>query len=56
MIWRLVPRRHVGLYQKCQFSEEVVGFSTKKNKYGFEENDLEIQELLAKIYNYAQLV
>jgi len=31
-----------------QSSEEVLGFSTKKNKDRFDENDQEIQQLLAK--------
>jgi len=45
-------------YQKSQFSEEAVRSSTKKNKDRFEENDLEIQELLAKkrSTSYAHLV
>ncbi|KAL8604148.1 hypothetical protein ACOMHN_047360 [Nucella lapillus] len=35
--------------QSCwKTSEEVVGFSTKKNKDWFDENDQHIQELLAK--------
>ena len=46
------------LYKNCRVSEEVVGFCTKKNRDRLEENELEIQKMLAKkrYTSYANLV
>lgn len=58
LLWRLAPRRHVGLYQNCQFYKEVVRFFTKKKKDRFEDSDHKILWLLTKkrSTNYAHLV